>query len=164
MWLMRPAAALVLPIALGCATPIARTPYALVRSTTVVASNSPMQTHPREPMWREGRLEISYVILLLNAGDQPVTIRPDDVSARLETTAAESQCRLSAETRGFRPLPAEIGPGREGRLECSFRLPRSAAALLATADRVLAVALSVPWPGSVARFPFEYFLRVEDAR
>jgi hypothetical protein len=161
---MRPPVLAALAAAsLACASTAARAPYALQHGPGVILSNSPMLDARSRPVRRAGRLEVAYAVLVLNRSGGPLTIRPEDVSAQVDTRVAEAHCRRSGAGEGAQELPAQIGPGMEVRLDCTLRLPDEATALVAAGDRTLKMEISLPDLDG-AQFPFEYFLRVEDAR
>jgi hypothetical protein len=158
-----PPAAAVLVASLACVTAPARAPYALHQAPGMVLSNSPMLDPHSRPVRRGANLEVPYAFLVFNGGPAPLTLRPRDVSAQLETVLAEARCRGSGVGEGTRELPVEIGAGMEARIDCTVRLPEAAVALVASGDRTLQLAVSVPGLDG-EQLHFQYFLRVEDAR
>lgn len=141
-------------LSVACATPPQRAGYVLTRVDELVVSNSPMMIERPAPVVREGRLQVPYVLLLLNRGQQAVTLRPQSISARMEYLPVAVSCRSLAEPTAPRELPLDVQPGMELRLECLLALSDEATRLAAEGDRVVKVRLAT----ARHAVDFDYFL------
>jgi hypothetical protein len=145
----------------GCGAPQRRAGYVLTQREDLVLSNSPMVTERPGPVVRDGRLEVPYVVLVLNHGKTPATLGPANVQARMDYLPIEARCHGRVDPWSQRELPVEIAPGMELRIECVLRLSDEATRLAAAGDRVIHLTL---WPESTSPIRFDYFLSAGASR
>jgi hypothetical protein len=141
-------------LSVACATPPRRAGYVLARLDDLVVSNSPVVFDHPAPVVRHGRLEVPYVLLVLNRGPEPWTLSRDSLGAKMEYLSLEPRCHGLSDPAGPRELPLDIAPGMVLRLGCVVPLSDEAARLASAGDRVIKLRLST----ANRAIEFDYFL------
>jgi hypothetical protein len=155
-----PKLALLLAFA-ACGAPQRRTSYVLTQHEDLVISNRPMVTDRPAPTQRDGRIDVPYVLLVLNQGRASTTLATADVSAAMDYLPVEVRCHRVIDRWSQQELPIELAPGMETRIECLLRLSPEATRLAALGDRLVELRL---WKGAGGELVFTYFLPVGTSR